>query len=69
MGTYIKYKRFEKETTEDKIDEFLEELIKGGWEIIHYHEDVKVIYSALPIRQFTIVVICGKTQSQVKNVL
>lgn len=42
METYIKYQRFVKElTAEEEIQPFLDELVKGGWEIISYTEEKK----------------------------
>jgi hypothetical protein len=75
MESYIKYKRFEKQITEENIDNFLEELIRGGWQIIYYNETIKVINeqpygSTIPEeRLFSIVVLAGKTPNQIKNVL
>lgn len=38
MDTFIKYKRIVEYLKEDKIQEFLDQLIKDGWEIINYNE-------------------------------
>ena len=75
METYIKYKRINESVDITKLDEFFDDLIKGGWEIIYYHEreiyedkkffDMKeVSASYLPV-----VVLVGKRASQIKNVL
>ena len=75
MESYIKYKRFERQIEEENIDNFLEELIKGGWQIIYYNETIKVINeqpygSTIPEKRLlSIVVLAGKTPNQIKNVL
>ena len=38
METYIKYKRFEKEISDDDLPKFFDDLIKEGWQIISYKE-------------------------------
>lgn len=43
MEVYIRYKRIKKTIDEDKFDEFFENLIKDGWEIIYYQEDKPII--------------------------
>ena len=67
METYIKYKRYVKQLRENDIDEFFEELIKGGWEIIHYQEKACSV-DALGTT-IDIIVIAGKRANQIKNVL
>jgi hypothetical protein len=67
MEAYIKYKRFVKQFREDDIDNFFEELIKGGWEIIHYQEkacSVDAIGTTIDI-----IIVAGKKANQIKNIL
>jgi len=67
METYIKYKRYVKQLREDSIDEFFEELIKGGWEIIFYKE--KASSTDALGTTIDIIVVAGKRATQIKNVL
>jgi hypothetical protein len=77
MENYIKYQRFEKQVSEDQIQEFFDELIQGGWEIIYYNEHVKVERTnafassgaIVTKRTFTLVAVCGKKPNLIKNVL
>jgi hypothetical protein len=66
METYIKYKRFEIVTVENEIQEFLDNLVKEGWQIISYNEIVKsdtVVHNDVTtIRRFFITVLAGKKQ-------
>lgn len=63
MGSYIKYKRFEKEITEDDLQKYFDELIAEGWEIIYYYEKK----GFPPV--ISVVIVVGKTHSQIKNIL
>lgn len=63
MGNYIKYKRFEKETDEIELQKYFDELIAEGWEIIYYYE--KKGYPPI----ISVVIVAGKTHSQIKNIL
>ena len=78
MENYIRYQRFEKQTSEDKIQEFFDELVQGGWEIIYYSEFIEIIKtphvhssSGLPVqdRVFNLVAVCGKKPNLIKNIL
>jgi hypothetical protein len=76
MEIYIKYQRFEKQTTEDKIQEFFDELVQGGWEIIYYSEFVETRKSFNTQRgidthenMFRLVAVCGKRANLIKNIL
>ena len=67
MELYIRYKRFEVVTTENKIQEFFDELIKEGWQIIYYNELVKVEYvvqgnETATNRKIFVTVVAGKKQ-------
>jgi hypothetical protein len=60
MGNFIKYKRFTKEFgDEEKIQEFLDELITDGWEIVYYYERPK------DLKTLSIIVIAGKNRKEV----
>jgi hypothetical protein len=77
MENYIRYQRFETRVTEDKIQEFYNELTQGGWEIIYYNEDIEVKRSnafssngaIVTDRVFNLVALCGKKPNLIKNVL
>lgn len=82
MSAYIKYQRFVKEfITEEQIQPFLDELIKGGWEIISYNEEKKIKTIMLPteanatvqttatIETIDAIVLAGKRANAIKNVL
>lgn len=78
MENYIKYQRFVKQTTEDKIQEFFDELVQGGWEIIYYSEFVETkrnfraqssTGAAVNDNIFTLVAVCGKKPNLIKNIL
>ena len=53
MDTFIKYKRLVEYLKEDKIQEFLDQLIKDGWEIIDYKETPEVLNDQLKITVLT----------------
>ena len=38
METFIKYKRFEQEIDGESPQDFFDDLIKDGWQIIFYNE-------------------------------
>lgn len=82
MGAYIKYQRFVKEfINEEQIQPFLDELIKGGWEIISYNEEKNIKTIILPaeanstthttatIEVINIIVLVGKRADTIKNIL
>lgn len=59
MNKYIKYKRFQRiifDFTERKVQHYLDELIKDGWELIYYNESVEG-------HNINIVTVCGKSNS------
>jgi basic membrane lipoprotein Med (substrate-binding protein (PBP1-ABC) superfamily) len=59
MEKYIKYKRFTKDFIDnDKIQEFFDELITDGWDIIYYQEEPK------DVKTLNIVVVVGKRQNK-----
>ena len=59
MEKFIKYKRFEHKDMES-LQTFFDDLIKEGWEIIHYNEvETKPSES---IWGFKVVVVAGKKQ-------
>jgi hypothetical protein len=60
METYIRYQRFTKDINRaNEIQEFLDEIVKEGWEIIYYNEKVKDAFT------LTITILGGKKQSNV----
>ena len=78
MENYIKYQRFVKQITEDKIQDFFDELVQGGWEIIYYSEFVETKINVhahsssgeiVNKNIFTLVTVCGKKPNLIKNVL
>ena len=68
METYIKYKRFEKEISDDDLPKFFDDLIKEGWQIIFYNEIIKIDYvnvgggNTVPVKKFMVIVVAGKKQ-------
>ena len=65
METYIKYKRFEEEMTDEKLQEFFDKFIADGWQIIYYKERRKSGFSNV----LSFIIIAGKTPTLQKNVL
>lgn len=60
MEKYIKYKRFSKDVIDDKeIQLYFDDLVQGGWNIIHYEEKIK------DLKTLTLTVIVGKKQSNI----
>ena len=68
MENYIKYKRFtkvfEKPNHEEEIQDFFDELVSGGWEIISYKEKNKKVSGALA-HVIKLTLVCGKKQKSV----
>jgi hypothetical protein len=68
METYIKYKRFEQEINDGNLQDFFDDLIKEGWQIIFYNEIIKIDYvnvgggNTVPVKKFMIIVVAGKKQ-------
>lgn len=60
MERFIKYKRFEVTNTEN-IQQFFDELIKEGWEIIYYNE-VEINGGSGYDKFIKIIVVAGKKQ-------
>jgi hypothetical protein len=77
MSAYIKYKRTkvtfnltDSNLFENDLQLFLDKLIQDGWDIIYYNENyftIPVDDAAIPHLQ--VIVLIGKTSSQIKNVL
>lgn len=72
MEVFIRYKRIKKTIDEDKFDEFFENLIKDGWEIVYYHEDKPIIErnsvtanSVIEFIKIPITLVVGKKQNNV----
>lgn len=74
---YIKYKRI-KETFnltdskefENDLQIFLDKLIQDGWDIIYYNEHYFTIpEGSAAIPHLQVVVLAGKTSTQIKNVI
>lgn len=60
MEKYIKYKRFTRELNgDDAIQEFLDEISSGGWDVINYSEAIK------DTKTMVITILAGKKQSTV----
>ena len=68
METYIKYKRFEQEINDGNLQDFFDDLIKEGWQIIYYNEIIKIDYvnvgggNTVPVKKFMVIVVAGKKQ-------
>lgn len=66
MDRFIKYKRFQEIVNDQELEIFFDALIKGGWEIITYFEEIiKVdipLYPKIEIK-LKITVIAGKKQN------
>ena len=64
MEKFIKYKRFQENLEQGKIQEFLDNLIRDGWEIIYYNEEFEpLLNSGLSLDfRLRIVVVAGKKQ-------
>ena len=68
METFIKYKRFEQEINDGNLQDFFDDLIKEGWQIIFYNEIIKIDYvnvgggNTVPVKKFMIIVVAGKKQ-------
>jgi len=59
MKKYIKYKRFVNEfDNEGMIQDFLDDLITDGWEIIYYDETPKTVTT------LTIIILAGKIRTE-----
>lgn len=65
MEKFIKYQRFDKTLPLDALQEFFDELIAGGWEIIHYKEYVREIKPSETKITISLVIVAGKKQSNV----
>jgi hypothetical protein len=68
METFIKYKRFEQVIDGENPQDFFDDLIKEGWQIIFYNEIIKIDYvqvtsgNTIPMKKFIIIVVAGKKQ-------
>ena len=68
METFIKYKRFEQEINDGNLQDFFDDLIKEGWQIIYYNEIIKIDYvnvgggNTVPVKKFMVIVVAGKKQ-------
>jgi hypothetical protein len=68
METYIKYKRISEVVEEEELENFFNDLIKKGWEIIYYSEKepIKTIRGFEPEKtSIPIVIVAGKKQNNV----
>lgn len=71
MEKYFKYKRIEVTIRKSESEEFFDNLIKDGWEIIHYSEklfqkmseDIDELYYSIPIEFLSMIIIVGKKQN------
>ena len=68
METFIRYKRFEQVIDGENPQDFFDDLIKEGWQIIFYNEIIKIDYvqvtggNTVPMKKFIIIVVAGKKQ-------
>lgn len=60
MDVYFKYKRFEETFSRIEIQDFLDDLIKEGWQIISYNE--KVSETDTSFSKLKIIILAGKKQ-------
>mgnify|MGYP000945148975 CR=1 FL=1 len=72
MEVYIRYRRIKKTIDEDKFDEFFENLIKDGWEIVYYQEDKPIIErksvtaeSVIEFIKIPVTLVVGRKQNNV----
>lgn len=64
MADFIKYKRFTEEFDDiNKIQDFLDELITDGWEIIFYYEQPK------DTKTLGIIIVAGKKNLGTREIL
>lgn len=61
MEKYIKYKRVDEKLTAEELQDFFDNLIIDGWEIIYYHEELIGVVNT----KIHIVLVVGKKQSNV----
>jgi hypothetical protein len=75
MEAYIKYKRIKESVDVTKWEEFFDNLIKGGWEIIYYNEgtvSAKTTNEPAPndtLVTVPVILVVGKRAGLVKNIL
>lgn len=69
MERYIKYKRISKEFVlldRDHQEDFFDDLITEGWEIIYYNETIdKMDINSSELPRLRIVVVVGKKQNNI----
>jgi hypothetical protein len=68
MGRYIQYKRINKIVDADLLEKEFKDLIKNGWEIIHYNEESLSKKGGLNLK-FIVTMICGKLNEGNKKIL
>ena len=60
MEKFIKYERFQKYVNGDtEIQKFFDDIVSGGWEIVHYEEKIKNVTT------MEIIIVGGKKQSNI----
>ncbi len=70
MERFIRYKRFESKLTPEELQEFFNELIIDGFEIIHYNENKEPMKNIFGDEEISVVVVAGKKQdSELKKIL
>lgn len=62
MDVYFKYKRFEEILSRIEIQDFLDSLIKEGWQIIFYNEIELSLDSYNSTLKLKITILAGKKQ-------
>ena len=65
MEKFIKYQRIEKTLPLDTLQDFFDELVAGGWEILYYREYVREIKPNNGNTTISLVIITGKKQSNI----
>jgi hypothetical protein len=75
MEYYNRYRRIEENVTALELQELFNDLVKDGWQIIYYNEkewitDTKSFdLNEVTTTKISVIMVVGKTASQIKNVL
>lgn len=67
MGKYIQYKRINQIYTPKELEDKLKEIIKDGFEIIHYDE--KILEKTETFERIIVTMLLGKLNEGVKQIL
>lgn len=67
MEAYIRYQRFSEYLNKEEIQPFFDKLVTEGWQILYYTE--KELDRIANSKDLYIIIVAGKTSSQIKNIL